>query len=75
MTSLRSAILLTLLGLLAGGWFWATDPSIGVATHVMDPNINVIDAARQAWPGTLVGVIGSGGVVLTGLWLLTRRVA
>ncbi|HEX8342568.1 MAG TPA: hypothetical protein VF624_16825 [Tepidisphaeraceae bacterium] len=75
MTSVRSALLLTLFGLLAATFFWATDPAIGVATRVMDPALNVNDASNQAWPGTVVGLIGSGGVVATGLWLLTRRTA
>jgi hypothetical protein len=75
MTTFRSAFLLTFFGLLAAAFFWATDPAIGIATRVMDPALNVNDAANQAWPGTVVGLIGSGGVVLTGLWLLTRRTA
>jgi hypothetical protein len=75
MTSIRSALLLTFVGLLVGAWFWATDPTMGVANYVMNLSHNRIDAANQAWPGTMVGLIGSVAVVLTGLWLLTRRTA
>ena len=34
---------------------------------------NAVDAANQARLGTCVGLAGSLGVLLTGLWLLTRR--
>jgi hypothetical protein len=75
MTSLRSALLLALVGLLSAGFFWATDPTIGVAPMIMDPAINRIDAANQAWPGTIVGFAGSALIVVTGLYVLLRRAA
>ena len=75
MTSLRSALFLIVIGFLAGAFFWATDPAIGIANRLMNLSLNRIDAANQAWPGTVVGLVGSAGVVLAGLWLLTRRTA
>ncbi len=74
MNSPRSALLLTLMGLLAAGFFYVTDPTIGLARHVIPSNLSLLDAAHQAWPGTLVGLSGSAVVILTGIWLLfTRR--
>jgi len=75
MTSVRSAILLTFFGILAVAFFWFTDPTLGVADHLMDSHINRLDAANQAWPGTLMGLAGSAVVTLTGLWLMTKRSA
>jgi hypothetical protein len=34
---------------------------------------NAVDAANQARIGTFVGLAGSLGVLLAGLWLMTRR--
>jgi hypothetical protein len=34
---------------------------------------NPVDAASQARTGTFIGVAGSLGVLLSGLWLSTRR--
>lgn len=73
MTSTRSALFLILSGLVAAGFFWFTDPWIGGARHVMSSRLNFLDAAHQAWPGTLVGLAGSAVVVLIGLWLTVRR--
>jgi hypothetical protein len=73
MTTTRSALLLTLIGVLAVAFFWLTDPTLGVANHLMDASINRIDAANQVWSGTLVGLAGGGFVTLTGLWLMTKR--
>ncbi|HEY0009335.1 MAG TPA: hypothetical protein VGB55_11470 [Tepidisphaeraceae bacterium] len=75
MTTLRPALLLALFGLIAAGFFWVTDPSLGLAPRVMNPSLNPIDAANQAWPGTVVGLVGSAVIVLTGLWLMIRRPA
>lgn len=75
MTSTRSALLLAVFGLLAAGLFWATDPTLGIAHHLMDPGINYIDAANQAWPGTVAGLLGSAVMVVTGLWLALKRTA
>jgi hypothetical protein len=36
------------------------------------PN-NAVDAANQARIGTIVGIAGSVGVLIVGLWLVTRR--
>ena len=35
----------------------------------------VVDAIRQATPGTLIGLGASALVLLIGLWLMTRRVS
>ncbi len=34
---------------------------------------NQVDAANQTMLSTLVGVAGSGALLVTGLWLMTRR--
>ena len=34
---------------------------------------NAVDAANQALTGTLVGIAGSIGILIVGLWLVTRR--
>lgn len=73
MTSTRSALVLILLGLLGACFFWVTDPWIGWIRHLMPARVNFLDASQQAWPGTLVGLIGSAAVVLLGLWLLIKR--
>ena len=64
----RSALVLTLLGLAAGLFFWLTDPTLGIATGLMSPEVNRIDAARRAWTGTWIGLIGSAIAVVLGLW-------
>lgn len=73
MTSARSALVLILFGLLGVCFFWVTDPWIGWIRYLMSGRVNFLDAAQQAWPGTLVGLIGSGVVILIGLWMLIRR--
>lgn len=75
MTSTRSALFLTFFGLLAAGFFWLTDPTMGVSSPWLTNTTNQLDAANRAFPGTIVGLLGSAGVVVTGLWLLTRRSA
>jgi hypothetical protein len=73
MNKTHSASLLTLIAIVAGIFFWLTDPTLGVADQLMDRHVNRIDAARYAWPGTLVGLAGAAVVTLTGLWLMTKR--
>lgn len=66
-------MVLILLGLLGGCFFWLTDPWIGWIRYLMPARVNFLDAAQQAWPGTQVGLFGSGVVILVGFWLLIRR--
>ena len=61
---------LVLLGAAGIVFFWATDPRSG---HARWPAASPIDAASQAWMGTIVGVIGSFVVLGFGLWLLMRK--
>ena len=70
----RSGLSLILAGVLGIVFFWLTDPRTGWAARDSSAS-TVIDAIRQASPGTFVGIAGSLLVVLIGLWLMTRRVA
>lgn len=65
---------LTLLGLLCVSFFALTDSRIGFGEKLDgNANTNIVDATHALWPGTLVGLTGSGMVVLIGLWLAVRR--
>jgi len=59
---------------IAGGlgilFFWLTDPVHGIVHKVVD---NPIDAMNEAWLGTLAGIVISAGILLLGLWIMTRR--
>lgn len=70
----RSALRLILAGLLAGAFFWLTDPRWGPAGRAV-PRWALVDAVNQATPGTVIGLAGSAIVLLIGLWLMTRRTA
>ncbi len=70
----RSAFLLILAGLLAGGFFYLTDPRLGPVGRTLSRH-DVVDAVNQAAPGTFIGLAGSAAVLLIGLWLMTRRAA
>ena len=70
----RSGFSLVLAGVLGMLFFWLTDPRYGwVRPETGAPTI--VDAIRQATPGTAIGIAGSALVLLIGLWLMTRRVA
>ncbi len=83
----RSGLTLLLLGLLGIAFFWLTDPHWGpTGNHLADVHDwrhwlfvlrgspdNAVDAANQARMGTIVGIVGSAGVLIVGLWLVTRR--
>ena len=84
----RSGLVLVLLGVLGGLFFWLTDPRYGPGVHrrprgAVDPWYwlyvlrgspdNVIDAANTAQFSTFVGVAGCAVVLVIGVWLLTRR--
>ncbi len=65
---------LTLLGLLCVAFFALTDSRIGYGERLDgDANTNIVDAMHAMWPGTVVGLAGSGMVVLIGLWLGVRK--
>jgi hypothetical protein len=81
-------MILVVLGVLGGLYFWLTDPRFGPAGHrrpegSLDVRYwlhvargspdNVVDAANTAWLVTLVGMAGSLAVLAIGGWLLTRR--
>ena len=83
----RSGVILVVLGVLGGLYFWLTDPRFGPAgrdkpqgavdvrywLHVArgSPD-NVVDASNAAWLVTLVGLAGSVTMLGIGGWLLTR---
>jgi hypothetical protein len=75
MNRTRSALVLTVLGLLGGLFFWLTDPTLGIATRLMDSSVNRVDASNQAWLGTYIGLAGSAMAVVVGLWNIWRRPA
>ena len=84
----RSGVVLVVLGVLGGLYFWLTDPRFGPAgrdkpqgavdvrywLHVArgSPD-NVVDAANAAWLVTLVGIAGSATMLAIGIWLIRRR--
>lgn len=70
----KYGILLILFGLLGAVFFALTDP------RIMPPWIeylgwgrNLVDASINALPGSLLGLVGSVVIMLTGFWLLVRR--
>ena len=68
----RSGLFLMLAGILGLAFFYLTDPRWGwIGRRVAGEN--AIDAVHQLVPGTLVGLAGSGIVLLIGLFLTTRR--
>lgn len=86
-TTRRSGLTLIALGLLGATFFWLTDPWYGPTVHGLhewyDPlhwlqvlrgyPANLIDAAHEAEVATMLGVAGSGAILLIGLWLLSRK--
>ena len=69
----RSGLSLLIVGMLGVLFFWATDPRLGVFRT--ETAASPVDAIRDAATGTYVGLIGSGVVVVIGLWLLAKRTA
>lgn len=68
----RSGFSLVLIGLAGMAFFWYTDVRHGLALR-WSAGGNPIDLANQYWPGTVVGVAGSGLIALIGLGLLCRK--
>jgi hypothetical protein len=66
----NSGLKLALSGALGVLFFWLTDPVYGIGHKKFD---NPVDAMNEASLGTLAGVIGSAGILLLGLWIMTRR--
>jgi hypothetical protein len=72
--SKRSGVRLSLVGIGGLLFFWLTDARYGPIGRRMHSE-DLIDAINQGWPGTVIGLIGSGIVLFIGLWLMTRRTA
>ena len=70
----RSGISLSAAGAIGVLFFWMTDPRWGPIGRWMNAD-DLIDAINFGRPGTIVGLVGSGIVLLIGLWLMTRRTA
>jgi hypothetical protein len=69
----RSGVSLVLVGVIGILFFWLTDPRRGWLPPG-ERAATMVDAIRQAAPGTVIGLAGSVLVLLIGLWLMTRRV-
>ena len=84
----RSGLVFLLIGIVLALFFWVTDPRYGPQVHhlaagqfdwrhwlyvVRGSPDNEIDAANQTMLSTLVGIAGSAALLVTGLWLMTRR--
>jgi hypothetical protein len=70
----RSGVSLSAAGAVGVLFFWLTDPlwgPLGRWIHADD----LIDAINHGRPGTIIGLAGSGIVLLIGLWLMSRRTA
>ncbi len=70
----RSGLILVLMGVGCVGFFILTDPRMlgPRATRVGWAPL-IVDAIYDATPGTALGLVGSGVIVLIGLWLMARR--
>jgi|SRR5688572_456146 hypothetical protein len=84
----RSGVVLVVLGVLGGLYFWLSDPRYGPEARATPQGAadvrhwlyrlrgspqNPVDAANTAWLSTAVGLAGSLTVLGIGGWLLTRR--
>ena len=84
----RSGVVLVILGLIGGVYFWLSDPRYGPEARATPQGSvdvrhwlhklrgspqNTVDAANTAWLTTAVGAAGSLTVLVIGGWLLTRR--
>jgi hypothetical protein len=64
---------LVLAGLAGVAFFWLTDPRWALGGQ--DRSLEIVDAIRQASPGTWVGIAGAVVVTLFGVWLMMRKTA
>jgi hypothetical protein len=69
----RSGIGLVIAGAAGMAFFALTDPKWGMARG--ETSGDVVDAIRQASPGTWMGIAGGAVIVLFGFWLMLRRSA
>jgi hypothetical protein len=70
----RSGLILMLMGAVCVGFFILTDPRmLGARATRAGWATLAVDAIYEATPGTVLGLVGSGIIVLIGLWLMARR--
>jgi hypothetical protein len=67
----RSGVSLVLAGLAGIGFFWLTDPSLGMFGE--SNAANAVDVVNHAATGTYVGIVGGVAIVTVGVWLMLRR--
>jgi hypothetical protein len=87
-TTRRSGFMLVVLGLLAAGFFWLTDPRCkwlaGIASAswynprhwlalLRGSSGNMVDAARESSVVTIIGLAGAALVLMVGVYLMSRR--
>ncbi len=70
----QSGLRLCTAGVAGVLFFWLTDPRWGFVGRRIAAD-ELIDAINQGRPGTLIGLAGSGIVLVIGVWLMTRRTA
>ena len=63
---------LIVAGVVGVAFFWATDPQVGLVASA--DALVARDVVNRALPGTLVGLVGSALILLSGAWLSARQV-
>jgi len=66
----RSGFGLVFAGLVGGAFFWLTDPR---TTWTGRAGADIVDAIRQASPGTYVGIAGCAVIAFIGVCLMMRK--